>query len=225
MSNEPRATSHETRAPQPSTLPHAKPFLTWLAILGAALVLLHLPWLAAVCGLLFIYVLYFFRAPTPRTPDDPMAILSPAHGRVADIVDCEEPCFIKGPARRVGIFLSIFDVHVQACPTDAAIKWAEYRPGKFLDARDPACSAQNECQWLGFEGRDGARCTVKLIAGLIARRIVLWRPKEMPLRRGDRISLIRFGSRVEIFVPEKTELLVHVGDRVKGGETIVGRKR
>jgi len=225
MPNDPRSTIHDPRARQPSPFPHAKPFLTWLSVLCGVLVLFHLPWLAAICGLLFIYVLYFFRAPTPRSPDDPMAILAPAHGKVTDIVDCEEPSFIKGPARRIGIFLSIFDIHVQACPTDATIKWAEYRPGRFLDARDPACSAQNECQWLGFESRDGFRCTVKLVAGLIARRIVLWRPKNKPLRRGDRISLIRFGSRVEIFLPMKTELLVQVGDRVKGGETIVGRKR
>jgi len=209
----------------PSTLPHAKPFLVWLIGIGAVLTIFHLFTLAAICGLLALYVLYFFRSPTPRGPDDPKAIVAPAHGRVTDIVECDEPSFIRGPARRVGIFLSIFDVHVQACPADAAIKWAEYRPGRFLDARNPECSAQNECQWLGFEGRDGFRYTVKLIAGLIARRIVLWRPKEEPLRRGDSISLIRFGSRVEIFLPASTELLVNVGDRVIGGESIVGRKR
>ena len=225
MPDEPRSTSHDSRARQPSILPHAKPFLTWLAAIGAILVVFGLYWLAAVCGILLLYVLFFFRAPVPTQPDDPKAIVAPAHGRVTDIVECDEPSFIKGPARRVGIFLSIFDIHVQACPADAAIKWAEYRPGRFLDARDAGCSAQNECQWLGFETRDGFRYTVKLIAGLIARRIVLWRPKDEPLRRGDRISLIRFGSRVEIFLPKNTELLVKVGDRVRGGESIVGRKR
>lgn len=215
----------EQQLKQPSPLPHAQPFLWWLTILGATLTLFHLFWLAGICVILFIYVLYFFRAPAPQCPDDPKAILAPAHGRVTDIVDCDESSFIKGPARRVGIFLSIFDVHVQASPTDGTIRWTDYRPGKFLDARDPNCSGQNECQWLGFEAKDGFRYTVKLIAGLIARRIVLWRPKDEPLRRGDRISLIRFGSRVEIFLPKNTELLVQVGDRVKGGETIVGRKK
>jgi phosphatidylserine decarboxylase len=143
---------------------------------------------------------------------------------VTDIIECEEPFFIKGRASRIGIFLSIFDVHVQVAPTDAAIKWADYRPGKFLDARDESSSVQNECQWLGLETKEGFRCTVRLIAGLIARRIVLWQPKDKPLRRGDRISLIRFGSRVEIFLPKNVVPQVKVGDRVKGGETIVGQK-
>jgi phosphatidylserine decarboxylase len=209
---------------QPSVYPHAKPFLGWLAVIGAVCGIFQLYWLTGISAALFLYVLYFFRAPRPSPPDDPRAILAPAHGTVADIIDCDESSFIKGSVRRVGIFLSIFDVHVQACPTDASIKWTEYRPGKFLDARDPACSTQNECQWLGFESRDGFRYTVKLIAGLIARRIVLWRPKDKPLRRGDRISLIRFGSRVEIFLPKNTEVLVKVGDRVKGGESIVARR-
>lgn len=207
---------------QPGTFVHAKPFLNWLLLLIVVAAFFHLIWITGICALLFAYVLYFFRTPKIQSPEDPKAIVAPAYGVVTDILECEEPLFIKGRCRRIGIFLSIFDVHIQVAPTDGTIQWADYRPGKFLDARDPACSAQNECQWLGFESRNRTCYTIKLIAGLIARRIVLWQPKDKPLCRSDRISLIRFGSRVELFLPIHIELKVNVGDRVKGGQTIVG---
>ncbi|MBV9463339.1 MAG: phosphatidylserine decarboxylase [Verrucomicrobiae bacterium] len=209
---------------QPSTLPHAKPFLVWFAVLAAFGVLFQWWWLVVPMVLLGAYVLYFFRTPAPIPPDDPRAIVSPAHGVVTDVMETEEPNYLKGRARRIGIFLSVFDVHVQAAPTDSTLRWTDYRPGKFLDARDCNCSGMNECQWLGFESKQGFHYTVKLIAGLIARRIVLWRPKNAQVARGDLISLIRFGSRVEIFLPPDAEITVKVGERVKGGETIVARK-
>jgi phosphatidylserine decarboxylase len=193
-------------------------------VIGVVSALFHLVWVTLICAVLIIYVLYFFRVPAIQPPADPRAVVSPASGVVTDIVECEEPNFLKIKARRVGIFLSIFDVHVQRSPTDAVLKWADYRPGRFLDARAAECSDCNECQWLGFEAQDRFRYTVKLIAGLIARRIVLWQPKERAIRRGDLISLIRFGSRVEIYLPRDISLSVKVGDRVNAGETVVGQR-
>jgi phosphatidylserine decarboxylase len=220
----PKSQIPNPKSSQPSTLAHAKPFLNWLLILGVVSALFHLVWITLVCAMLIVYILYFFRVPAIRLPANPAAIVAPASGTVTDILECEEPHFIKGRAQRIGIFLSIFDVHVQRSPTDGVIKWADYRPGQFLDARDTESSDRNECQWLGFEAKDRFRYTVKLIAGLIARRIVLWQPKEKPIQRGDLISLIRFGSRVEIFLPKGTPLDIKVGDRVNAGETIVAQR-
>jgi phosphatidylserine decarboxylase len=124
--------------------------------------------------------------------------------------------------RRVAIFLSVFNVHTNRAPIEAEVIYREHYPGKFLDARNPECSAANESQTWGF--RNGATTlVVRQITGAIARRIVGWSKVGDRVAKGDRFGMIRFGSRTEVYLPLDSEVAVKVGDRVKGGETIVAR--
>ena len=183
-------------------------------------------WVAGgVFVVLFAFVVSFFRDPERTVPADPQTVVAPADGRVVEVKAAVEPHFIKGEAQMVAIFLSVFDVHVQRSPIAGEIKLVKYVPGKFLDARSPKVSEENENRIIGIEAPDGMRVTVRQIAGLIARRIVGWADTGARLERGERFGMIRFGSRVETFLPPGTTVLVKVGDYVKGGETILARKR
>jgi phosphatidylserine decarboxylase len=186
--------------------------------------------LAAVLVVLWIvflgFVLYFFRDPTPVVPQVPDAILSPNHGTI-DVIDrIEEDEFMGGPCHRISTFMTIFDVHVQKVPVDGHLAYLKYHPGEFLNALRLEAAAHNENILLGFESRDhpGERIGVRLIAGLVARRIVPWVELSEPVTRGERMSLIQFGSRCEIYLPLSMKLEVRVGQKVVGGETIVARR-
>lgn len=197
------------------------------AVSAAAAFCWELPWVWSVTGLfalLFFYNLYFFRDPERAIPSDPRAIVAAADGKIVEVRRVTEPHYLKGETQMVAIFLSIFDVHVQRAPIAGAIEYAQHFAGKFLDVRDPNASAQNEHRVIGI--RDGEfRMVVRQIAGLIARRIVGWRETGAKLEKGERIGMIRYGSRVEMFLPLDVEIAVKVGDRAKGGETIIGYRR
>lgn len=190
--------------------------VAWAPILP--LVLLALP--LALLG----FTISFFRDPERDIPADPNALVSPADGKVVEVKTANEPHFLGGEATMVAIFLSIFDVHVQRAPIDGTIKFVQYNKGRFLDARDPQASLANENRVVGIESADGFRVTVRQVAGLIARRIVGWADTGATLAKGERIGMIRFGSRVELFLPPGTEVAVKVGDYAKGGETIIARR-
>lgn len=204
----------------PSPMAFALPLLRWmafLALVGAAGRVWPLFWGALAAGVLHAA---FHRNTRRRPPADPLHLAAPAFGVVADIAEVEEPAFLKGRALRIGIFLSVFDTHTQPSPCDARLAWVDYRPGRFLDARDEHASARNESQWLGLETPDGRRLVVRQIAGLLARRIVLWRQVDEEVRAGELLGMIRYGSRVELYLPAgKAAALVGVGDRVRGGTT------
>lgn len=204
----------------------AMPLLRWMFILmviGGIGQWWELLWF---CLAIFLFHAAFHRSPKRRAPPDPAILVAPADGRVTDVVIVEEPKFIKARAWRIGVFLSVLDVHTQPAPCDATLKLIEYQPGRFLDARDPNASPQNENQLLGFETRDGLRFAVRQIAGRIARRIILWRLPEEEVQRGELLGMIRYGSRVEFYLPHGTvEILVKAGDRVHGGGTPVARRR
>jgi phosphatidylserine decarboxylase len=182
-------------------------------------------WLAVVPLAMLVFTLSFFRDPNPRVPADPRAVVAPAHGRVVEIVRVNEPLFLQSDAMMVAIFLSVFDVHVQQSPIGGVVRLVRHVPGKFLDARHPAAAQQNEHRVIGIAGDDGFGVTVRQVAGLIARRIVGWADTGARLARGQRLGMIRFGSRVEIFLPTDVEITVRVGDHVKGGETVIARRR
>ena len=209
---------------RPSPLREALPLLRWLALLmiiGAAGRLWPLFW---ICLVLFLVHAAFHRNPRRRSPSDPSLFVAPADGKVTDILEVEEPNFIKGKALRIGIFLSVFDAHTQPSPCDATLKFVNYQPGTFLDARDPNSSAKNESQALGLETTDGIRIVVKQIAGKIARRIILWRLVDEEIKKGELLGMIRYGSRVELYLPYGlTEILVRAGTRVSGGKTPIAR--
>jgi phosphatidylserine decarboxylase len=173
---------------------------------------------------LILYTFYFFRDPDRQAPPDALDVVAPADGVVVEIVEKAEGEVVKGMMRRVAIFLSVIDVHTNRAPIAGDVIYREYYPGRFLDARNPECSIVNESQTWGF--RDGGTTlVVRQITGAIARRIVAWSKVGDRVAKGERFGMIRFGSRTELFVPLDSEITVKLGDRVKGGESIVARLR
>jgi phosphatidylserine decarboxylase len=179
-------------------------------------------WISLLFVALFFYTVAFFRDPNRTDPADANAIVAAADGVVADIREIEEPEVLKSLTRRVGIFLSVFDVHTNRAPVSGRITFRQHRKGLCLDARRADCSDKNESMTWAFQN---ARATivVRQLTGAIARRIVGWSQIGDELKRGQRFGMIRFGSRTEIYLPLNAEVLVKVGDRVKGGATIVAR--
>ncbi len=157
----------------------------------------------------------------------PTCLIAPADGLVWDVQEVDEPEFIKGRAVRIGIFLSVFDVHVNRSPVDGTVVYAAYKPGKFLDVRHPSCTHENESNTLGIEVADsvapGLRILVRQLSGLIARRIICTHGVGDELARGELYGMIKFGSRTELWLPASHPHAVKVkkGDRVKCGETVL----
>jgi phosphatidylserine decarboxylase len=178
--------------------------------------------LAVLFSLLAVFVLWFFRNPTPRLPGDGALVVAPGQGKVIDIREVEEPSFLGSTARRITIFLSVFDVHVQRAPVSGRVEHRSYKPGKYLVAWLEKASEDNEQASLGITTPHG-KVLVRQIAGLIARRIVTDPAEGDAVERGQRIGLIRFGSRVDLFVPLEWEVTCGVGDRVRVGATPLAR--
>jgi phosphatidylserine decarboxylase len=181
--------------------------------------------LTVISAVLLLFTISFFRDPQRVAPKDPKAIVAPADGTIVEVRTVHEPYFLNGEATMVAIFLSVFDVHVQRAPIDGEIKFVKYHKGKFLDARDMNASLENENRVIGLVAADGYRVTVRQIAGIIARRIVGWADPGTKLARGERLGMIRFGSRVELFLPPGTQVMAKVGDYAKGGETVLARRK
>jgi len=197
----------------------------WIfAVLAAATVLtwFFAPWLSLIFLLLIFYTFAFFRDPNRIAPADPNAIVAAADGKVTDIIEIEEAEVLKTKTRRIGIFLSIFDVHTNRAPIDGRIIYRQHRVGLCLDARRPECSEKNEAMTWAFQN-SRATVVVRQITGAIARRIVGWAKVGDELRKGERFGMIRFGSRTEVYVPLNATVPVKVGDHVAGGLTIIAR--
>jgi len=192
---------------------------------GAAVALAFIqPVAAVVVALLFLWVLWFFRDFERAIPAGEGVVVSPADGRVTDIDEVDAPEFIGGRARRIGIFLNVFNCHVNRAPYAGTVAFKAYTPGKFHNAMAPKSSELNERQSLGLETAAG-RMLVRQIAGAIARRIVCPVPEGAALARGQRYGMIKFGSRTELYVSAGIpfEVAVKVGDVVKGGSSVLGR--
>lgn len=193
-----------------------------LLVLAAAGVALHWWWLYSIAGLGIVFCLNFFRDPERTAPADPNAIIAAADGTVADIVEIEEGEVTKARMKRVGIFLSVFDVHTNRAPYDGEVTYIQHHLGEFLDARHVEASTRNEAMTWAFR-HERATLVVRQITGAIARRIIGWSKMGDHLRKGERFGMIRFGSRTEIYMPLDCEIAVKLGDKVKGGETIIAR--
>src|SRR4051794_17335139 len=180
------------------------------------------PWLALLFLLLILYTFAFFRDPERVVPTDPNAVVAAADGVVADIVELDEPDVVKTRMKRVGIFLSVFDVHTNRAPLEGRVIYREHREGLCLDARSTDCSDKNESMTWAFQN---ARTTlvVRQLTGAIARRIVGWSKVGDELKKGERFGMIRFGSRTEVYLPLDATIVVKVGDRVAGGSTVIAR--
>ncbi len=170
------------------------------------------------CLVFSLFVLNFFRDPERAVPEDPGAIASPADGRVAEV--CQEVS-ARGPIQRVSIFMSPFDVHVNRSPIAGTIDEVSYRKGSFRAAYDPRASVENEQNVFRVSGEQG-QVTVRQIAGVVARRIVFRKKPGDRVERGERVGLIRFGSRVDILLEPSAEVVVRKGSRVRAGSSIVG---
>jgi phosphatidylserine decarboxylase len=188
-------------------------------VLGIVAVLLHWNWLGGVLIFLGLFVMFFFRDPERTSPPDPDAIVSPADGRIMEVV---EESLKEKPGRRISVFLSIFDVHVNRSPVAGRITAIEYRTGKFYAAMRGRASAENEQNAFTVQS-DRGEVVFKQIAGWVARRIVCWKSVGDSVMRGERVGMIRFGSRVDIWLPAGVEILVRPGQHVAGGTSVLAR--
>jgi phosphatidylserine decarboxylase len=179
-------------------------------------------WLSLLFLVLILYTLFFFRDPDRNIPTDRNAVVAAADGTVMDISEVEESEILKTKMRRVGIFLSIFDVHTNRAPIDGRIIYRQHHQGLFLDARSPDCSEKNEAMTWAFEN-PRATIVVRQLTGAIARRIVAWADVGDELKKGERFGMIRFGSRTEVYLPLTASVLVKAGEHVAGGSTIIAR--
>lgn len=206
--------------------------------LGAVLLLLLVSWLATVIGsfvvglastlvvlwILFVaFTLHFFRDPDPQSPTERAVIVSPAHGTVDVVDEATEVEFMDGRCQRISIFLNVFNVHVQRAPVSGKIVYYQHNEGEFLSATRSDCGEHNENVLLGFAPADypEAKLGVRLIAGLIARRIIVWAAAGESVTRSERISLIQFGSRADVYLPLSAKIRCKLGEKVKGGETVL----
>lgn len=178
----------------------------------------------AIIGLL---VLYFFRDPVRVPPRDATAVVSPADGKVTHVDQVDTVDFLGRPAQRVGIFLSVFNVHLNRAPIGGEVVWTHYEPGRFLNVLNPESLKVNESNWIGIRGENGLQVLVRQVSGAIARRIVCPLAPRAVVTRGQDIGMIKLGSRTEFYIPADAgfEAAVKVGDKVKAGSTVIGYLR
>ena len=206
------------------------PFILGAALtavgIGALSLAAGLQWLSWVALLAFgatFFVTWFFRNPERFTPDGDDLVISPADGRVLAVEDVQDTPYGGGPSVKVSIFMSVMDVHVNRAPISGKVVRKQYFAGRFLVASLDKASEENERSALTLEDASGRQLTVVQIAGLIARRIVTYPREGGLLTRGNRYGLIRFGSRLELYLPPGTEIAVGPGTRTRSGETVIGK--
>lgn len=193
----------------------------------AGLCLWSWPPAAVAPALAWAGLLAFFRDPHRHADCGPGDLLSPADGTVRDVGVVDAPAFLDGPALRVGIFMSLLDVHVNRSPADGVVRHVSHRPGGHRDARSEAAATGNECNLLGLELADGRRILVNQIAGMVARRIVCEASVGDRVRAGQRFGMVKFGSRVELYLPvaDGYSAAVRPGDRVRAGRSVLATLR
>lgn len=216
------------------------PFASWglaeliasasvLAFLAVLAMLSPWPWIATIPAVALAWVAYFFRDPPRTVPAGDGLFVSPADGKVSDVAHLPHDDFLEGPAVRIGIFLSIFNVHVNRMPTEARVIGMDYRRGEFLNALKPESAIRNESMWIGCEEEIAPhrRFVVRQIVGAIARRIVCDLCPGESVLRGHKFGMIKFGSRTELIVPDVDGLTISVkaGDRVRAGVDVLCRFR
>ena len=204
------------------TLYEGRHIFAVILALGAAAAVMGWTWLLVIAGLLVIFCLNFFRDPEREIPAGDDVVVAAADGVVADIEELEESEVLKTKCRRVGIFLSVFDVHVNKAPIAWKIIYRQHHPGLYLDARNPECSKKNEALTWAIEGAK-ATLVIRQLTGAIARRIVPWSQVGDTVPKGFRFGMIRFGSRTEIYLPMSATVEVKIGDRVVGSSSVIAR--
>ncbi len=198
------------------------PFIGFSAFLTLIAAILQYQYVVAVGIVLTGFCLYFFRDPERVSPIDGDALVSPADGKVIIIEKIYDDRFVQDHVYKVSIFMNVFNVHVNRIPFAGKVTNVIYSPGKFYSADSDKGALENEACTLILKTKHGFKYGMTQVAGLIARRIVCWAEMDDSFKTGDRFGLIRFGSRVDLYLPLKTHLEVTIGQKVKAGETIVG---
>ena len=169
-----------------------------------------------------IFSMFFFRDRELTIPAGDNLILSSGDGKIVEIKEIFEDSYLKGKARQVSIFLSVFDVHINRIPITGKVEYFKYIPGKFVQAYKQIASKENEQTFIGIKN-EKIRVVIKQIAGILARRIVCHIREGDSVKRGERFGMIKFGSRIDMILPLEVEILVEIGQKVKGGETAIGK--
>jgi phosphatidylserine decarboxylase len=195
---------------------------TLLCVLGAFTRSLVVYVLFALNAIILALTIYFFRDPSRIPPSDPKVLVAPADGRVLEVREVDEPDFIGGKAMRAAIFLSVLDVHINYVPFGGTVKYFKYVPGKFLRAFLPEASHQNEHQLIGLETRYG-KLLFKQSTGILARRIVCRLQMNEVVTTGQKFGVMKFGSRMEVYVPSWGAITCKEGERVRAGISVIGR--
>jgi len=198
------------------------PFLIGVTVLTVAVAFLKVGWLTILMVALALQVIWFFRDPNRIIPTGEGLIVSPADGKIIELSEAKEERFLNDRAIKVSIFLNLFDVHVNRIPCAGRIRAIRYQPGTFLAADKDLASTQNEQNAILLETVSGVKVVFVQVAGLVARRIVCWVKEGDEVARGSRFGMIRFGSRTDLFLPPGTEIKVRLGQKVKGGSSIIG---
>ncbi|MEI7633460.1 MAG: phosphatidylserine decarboxylase [bacterium] len=209
------------RGANSAVAPEAWPFALPAAAAALLATILRLPWLALAITACFGSILFFFRNPRRATPLAPNLVIAPADGTVVAAGIAPHPEFEDGQALRVAIFMSLFNVHMNWAPFDGELTDARHIPGKFINAMHDKAAEENERVLLTLRTPYGALIGVKLVAGLVARRIVCPLEPGDKVARGEKTGLIRFGSRVEVWLPASSRLCVAPGMKTRGGETVI----
>lgn len=206
-------------------IPIAKEGIPFVGITaGSTLVAGLLGWTipAVIAGGFTLFTAWFFRNPARVIPPGSGLVVAAGDGKVVAVEEEFEPRFMKEKSIRLSIFLNVFDVHINRVPCEGIVERVQYQPGAFLVASKPEATLKNEQNAILVRTAQGAKVVCVQVAGLIARRIVCWVSQGDRVQRGERYGLIRFGSRMDTFLPLGSTINVSVGDRVKGGETVVG---
>src|SRR5450759_612869 len=198
------------------------PFIIFSLVITVLISFFGIRWLIILLVAITLFVVWFFRNPERYFQDEEKLVISPADGKVVKIDNVEITGTIAGKYKKISIFMNVFNVHVNRVPYSGQIETINYHEGKFLSANLDKASVDNERNEVMIRTEDGRVLWAVQIAGLIARRIVCWLNVGTPVKKGERFGLIRFGSRVDIYLPEDSKISVKLGDKVKAGETPLG---
>lgn len=198
------------------------PFIIFSLIMAILIAILGIYWLFVLSLLITFFIVWFFRNPQRNFQDEKKVVISPADGKVIRVEDAKMTGSINGNFKKISIFMNVFNVHVNRLPYEGKIAAIRYHEGKFLSANLDKASSDNERNEVQIVTPDGRSLWAVQIAGLIARRIVCWVEEGMVVKKGERFGLIRFGSRVDVYLPEDSRVIVKEGDKVKAGESPLG---
>jgi len=200
------------------------PHIFILLALAGTLLLFRFYWTGGIVLVLGLFTTFFFRDPERKVLQDPRLVVSPADGKVVQVMPAPEGAPLGPGSSQISIFLSVFDVHINRAPIGGRVAKVEYHKGEFLPAFDHKASTRNEQNTVTIQD-GGTRVVFKQIAGLIARRIVFTKRVDDAVARGERVGMIKFGSRVDVFLPPEFRVVVKEGDRVQGGLSVLGERQ